>query len=168
MVIKMITLQPITTKNLDAVWLMKADPDLVAPNSWSLAEAFAYREEYGEKLIVYAIHHDDTPVGFIMAFYDPPKDVIESIDNNGKPFYFLMRNMIDEKHQNKGYGRAAMELLIAEAKAGKYGVANAFYTGTDPKSKVTPKFYGSFGFEYTGEREIEDEDSYEEIMRLAL
>ncbi|MCL2362942.1 MAG: hypothetical protein FWC73_14170, partial [Defluviitaleaceae bacterium] len=60
------------------------------------------------------------------------------------------------------------ELLIAEAKEGKHGIANAFYTGTDPKSKVTPKFYRSFGFEYTGEVEIEDEESYEDIMRLAL
>ena len=76
--------------------------------------------------------------------------------------------MIDEKHQNKDYGRAAMELLIAEAKAGKHGKANAFYAGTDPKSKIAPKFYGSFGFEYTGEIEVEDEGSYEEIMRLAL
>ena len=164
----MITLQPITSKNLSAVWLMKADENLVAPNDWSLAEAFAYWEEYGQKPIVYAIHKDDTPVGFIWALYNPPKEVISSIDNKGEPFYFLMRNLIDEKHQNKGYGRAAMELLIAEAKEGKHGIANAFYTGTDPKSKVTPKFYRSFGFEYTGEVEIEDEESYEDIMRLAL
>jgi len=163
----MITLQPVTSKNLDAIWLMKADPDLVASNSWSLAQAFAYWEEHG-KPIVYAIHKNDTPVGFIWAIYNPPAEYISSIDNKGKPFYFLVRNMIDEKHQNKGYGRAAMELLIAEAKAGKHGVANAFYTGTDPKSKVTPKFYGSFGFEYTGEIEVEDEESYEKIMRLAL
>jgi len=164
----MITLQPITNKNLGAVWMMKADPDLVAPNNWSLAEAFAYRSEYKQDPIVYAICHNDIPVGFILALYNPPADFISSIDNNGQPFYFLWRNMIDEKHQGKGHGRAAMELLIAEAKAGKHGVANAFYTGTDPKSKITPKFYGSFGFEYTGEVEVEDEESYEEIMRLAL
>lgn len=68
-----ITLQPITSKNLDAVWLMKADKDLVAPNDWSLAEAFAYWEEYGQKPIVYAIHKDDTPIGFIWVLYNPPK-----------------------------------------------------------------------------------------------
>jgi len=164
----MVTLRELTTENLDAVWLMKADPELVAPNSWSLAEAFAYRSEYKQEPIVYVIYNDDEPVGFIMALYNPPTEFLDSIDNQGQPYYFLYRNMVDEKHQKKGYGRAAMELLIAEAKAGKYGKANAFYTGTDPKSKVTPKFYGSFGFEYTGEIEVEDEESWEEIMRLPL
>ncbi|MCL2408728.1 MAG: GNAT family N-acetyltransferase [Oscillospiraceae bacterium] len=160
----MITLQPITSKNLDSVWLMKADPDLVAPNAWSLAEAFAYRSEYKQDPIAYAICHDSAPVGFVMALYNPPAEFMEdTINNNGQPYYYLWRLMIDDKHQKKGYGRAAMELLIAEAKASKYGKANAFYTGTEPKSTVTPKFYGSFGFVYTGE--IDDGD---EVMRLAF
>ena len=84
----MITLQPITSKNLDAVWLMKADPDLVAPNNRSLTEAFAYWVEYEQKPIVYAIHNDDAPVGFIWAVYNPPTDFISSIDNKWRAILF--------------------------------------------------------------------------------
>jgi len=166
----MVTLQPITLKNIFAVQRMKADPSLVAPNNFSLAEAFAYRSEHKQDPIAYAIYYNDTPVGFIMAVYNPPESFLDCVDNNGQPFYYLWRNMIDENHQKKGYGRAALELLIAEAKAGKHGVANAFYTSTARQSKVTPKFYGSLGFVYTGEvdKDYADESNDEDIMRLAL
>ena len=71
--------------------------------------------------------------------------------------------MIDNAHQNKGYGRQAMNLLIAEAKKGKHGSADAFYTSVYPESQMTPKFYGSFGFVKTGEV-----DDGEDVMRLEL
>ncbi|MCL2619925.1 MAG: GNAT family N-acetyltransferase [Defluviitaleaceae bacterium] len=165
----MITLQPITSKNLGAVWKMKADPELVAPNNWSLAEAYAYSYEHGhDKLLVRAIYDDETPVGFLMANYDPK---YEYVDNKGEPYFYLWRLMVDEQYQNKGYGRAAMELLIAEVKTGKHGKANAFYTGTARQSEVTPKFYGSLGFVYTGEvdrDECSDENHDEDIMRLEI
>jgi len=166
----MITLQKITSKNVGTVYLMKADENLVAPNNWSIAEAFAYRNEYNQDPIAYAICHDDQPVGFIMALYHPPKEFIDCIDNNDEPFYFLWRNMIDEQHQGKGYGRKALELLIEEARLGKHGKATAFYTATVRESGVTPKFYGSFGFEYTGELDIDENypDEAEDVMRLAL
>ena len=163
----MITLQPITSRTGFAVCQMKADPTLVASNIQSLAEAFAYYSEHKQMPIAYAVCHNGISVGFIMALYNPPTEFAPFIDNKGEPYYYLWRNMIDEKHQNKGYGRAAMELLIAEAKAGKYGEANAFYTGSAPESPVTAKFYGSFGFVNTGEID-RDGDDYEYIMRLAF
>ena len=158
----MITLQPITSKNLWSIYGLKADENLVAPNRQSLAEAYAYYSEHGKSPIVYGIYHNSTPVGFMMAVYNPPEG-FATIDNNGQPYYYLWRLMIDEEHQNKGYGRAAMNLIIAETKAFSHGEANAFYTSLVPESTITPSFYGSFGFVKTGE--IDDE---EEVMRLEL
>jgi len=158
----MITLQSITSKNLWKIYNLKADENLVAPNNKSLAEAYAYYSEHGKNPIVYGIYHDSMPVGFIMAVYNPPAG-FAAINNNGQPYYYLWRFMIDNEHQNKGYGKIAMNLLLAEAKESLHGEANAFYTSVVPESAVTPKFYGSFGFVKTGEV-----DDGEEVMRLSL
>jgi len=164
----MITLQPVTQRNAYAVCKMKADPSLVAPNTQSLCEAYAYSYEHGhDKLLVRAIYNGETPVGFLMANYDPKYNFV---DNKGEPYFYLWRFMVDEQYQSKGYGRKAMEILIAEIKTGKHGVANAFYTGTARQSNVTPKFYGSLGFVNTGEidKDFDDESYDEDVMRLAL
>ena len=161
----MVTLRLITEKNLWKIYGMKSNDELVAPNRESLAEAYAYTLEHGhDKLLVRAIYHDETPVGFLMANYDPK---YEFMDNKGEPYFYLWRLMIDEQHQNKGYGRRAMEIFIEELKTGVYGKANAFYTGVVPASTVTPKFYGDLGFVETGEIDGEPDD-YEIVVRLAL
>ena len=48
------------------------------------------------------IDADETPVGFIMLY-----------DNSEEPEYFLWRLMIAAPHQGLGYGRRAIEQLIA-------------------------------------------------------
>ncbi|MCL2619926.1 MAG: GNAT family N-acetyltransferase [Defluviitaleaceae bacterium] len=158
----MINLKPVTLKNMWEIYELKADRNLVAPNNQSLAEAYGYYAEYGKSPLVYGIYNCDMPVGFMMVAYDPPHK-FANINNNGQAFYYLWRLMIDDAHQNKGYGRAAMKLVIAEAKAHAHGEANAFYTSVVPESTVTPSFYGSFGFVKTGEI-----DEGEEVMRLEL
>ena len=157
----MVTLRKITLDNVGKIFLLKADEDLVATNPWSLAQAFAYVCENGtDKLLVRGIYFEETPVGFMMVDLDAKDDCI---DNNGERYFHLWRLMVDEKFQDKGYGRAAMEILIEELKSRIHGDARALYTSTVPLSTVTPKFYGSFGFVVTGEM---DED--EAVMRLAL
>ena len=159
----MITLQAVTLKNvIEIIYDLEADENLVDPNVVSLAQAYAYYSEYGENPIVYAIYHVDTPVGFILAVYAPPVGFVP-IDNDGQPYYYLWRMMIDKKYQNKGYGRQAMELLLLKVKSHYRGEANAFYTSVMPESDITPKFYASFGFAKTGEI-----DGDAKIMRLPL
>jgi len=140
----MINLKPITTKNVDEISELKADRSLVVNNEGSLADAFAYWAEYGKPPIVYGIYNDETPVGFIMVSYYEDDDR----GNKGIPYYFLWRMMIDENHQNKGYGREAMKLIIEEVKTLPKGESNAFYTSTNGEAAL--KLYESSGFERTG------------------
>ncbi len=76
----------------------------VAPNARSIAEA--HFEPHSWFRAVYA---DDAPVGFVMAYRDPPTT------------FWVWRFMIDAAQQGKGYGRRALELLVDEAR--KDGVA---------------------------------------------
>lgn len=73
---------------------------MVAPNARSIAQA-----HFSTYAWFRAIYADETPVGFIML-YDNPAD----------PEYFLWRLMIAAPHQGKGYGRQAIEHLIAYVK----------------------------------------------------
>ena len=69
---------------------------MVAPNSVSIAEA-----HFEPRAWFRAIYADETPVGFIMLY-----------DNPEEPVYFLWRLMIAAPHQDKGFGRKAVEMLI--------------------------------------------------------
>ena len=122
----MINLKPITSKHVDEICELKADRAFVLHNEGSLADAFAYWVEHGKPPIVYGIYNNETPVGFVMVAYFEDDDR----DNNGIPYYFLWRLMIDENHQNKGYGRESMKLIIEEVKKFPLGKSNAFYTST--------------------------------------
>ena len=168
----MITLRPITRKNEDDIMLMKADPKLVAPNMVSMAQAFAYTMDNGKPPIVHAIYHEETPVGFVMVDYLDAAASIEDADeinNNGEPYYYLWRLMIDEKYQNKGYGRAAMALVIDEVKTLPLGEAKAFYTSVvmEDVNPVGANFYLSLGFKKTGEV-LDPGGENEQVMRMAL
>jgi len=153
----MIKLQPITSKNDGEICKLKADKNLVRHNEGSLADAFVYWTEYGNAPIVYGIYSDETPVGFVMVAYFEDDDY----DDTGVPYYFLWRLMIDENHQNKGYGCQAMKLIIEEVKAFPKGEANAFYTSTAGSAAL--KLYESLGFEKTGQI-----NGQEVVLRLVL
>ncbi|MCL2376960.1 MAG: GNAT family N-acetyltransferase [Defluviitaleaceae bacterium] len=153
----MINLQPITSKNDDEICGLKADGSLVRHNEGSLADAYVYWAEHGSAPIVYGIYNDETPVGLVMVAYFEDDDY----DDTGVPYYFLWRLMIDESHQNKGYGREAMKLIMEEVKTFPKGEANAFYTSTAGEAAL--KLYESCGFERTGQI-----NGREVVLRLTL
>lgn len=111
-------------------------------------------------------------MGFAMVDYigDPAvANADDDIDNNGKPYYYLWRLMIDDAHQNKGYGRKAMELIINEVKVLPRGGADAFYTSVvmEEVNPVGANFYLSLGFVKTGEV-LDPEGENEQVMWLDL
>ena len=69
--------------------------------------------------------------------------------------------MIDKRHQNKGYGRKALELGIQFIKD-KFD-AKEVYTGVVPGNDVAKNLYKSIGFKDTGLVELGMEE-----MRLVL
>ena len=94
-----ITLRPITAGNWEQCVELSVEPepkDFVSSNAYSLAQA-----AYEDDCVPLAMYHDETMVGFTMYWHLP-----------GEATYHINRLMVDEAHQQKGYGRAAMEQLI--------------------------------------------------------
>ncbi len=136
----MISLRQITKENIDEVLSLRVNDEqktFVSTNSESLAQAYVYRETAWP----FAVYEDDTLVGFIMmGYYDV------------KQYYTLWKFMIDEKYQNKGYGRQALKLGLDFIKD-KFGQVD-IYTGVAVGNKVAKGLYESVGFADTGLREF--------------
>ena len=164
----MITLKPITVENFEEVLELRASEEFVAPNAYSLAEAYCDLKEAlenGEQYrqhrysIPYAIACNETIVGFLKMGYEDGKDI-----NAGGDIYWLGRFMIDEKHQGKGYGKAAMAVFIDFVKSKPHGYEVKYiYTSVVPNNHIATKLYERMGFVKTG-AQLEDED----LMRLVL
>ncbi|MFX3646865.1 MAG: GNAT family N-acetyltransferase [Paenibacillus sp.] len=95
-----VTLQPVTKENeLECINLKPREDqlDLVASNADSLIHA---TKEITSK--PYGIFAEDQMVGFIL--FD------NEIYNDG--YYWILRFMMDEKYQGKGYGKLAIQEVI--------------------------------------------------------
>ena len=132
----MIKLDEITADNLEVVLKLKVSKEqenFVSTTAYSLAQAYVYREN----AYPFAIYADDTLVGFIMfGFYE--------LRNQ----YTLWKFLIDEKYQNKGYGKMALALGIEYMKK-QYDI-KAMYTGVAIDNDVAERLYHSVGFQLTG------------------
>jgi len=65
--------------------------------------------------------------------------------------------MLDNSHQRKGHGKAALDLLVQEIKASSKGKIEKLYTSAVPGSEGPIEFYKKLGFTKTGEM-LEDEE----------
>ena len=111
-----------------------------------LARAYAYREQRSRAFVIY---NDETPVGMGL-YYDCPD--MEA--------YNFSQLFIDERYQHKGYGKAAIKLVLDTMQQdGKYKKVVICYIEGNEASK---NLYGSFGFVQT------DRDGDEIIMELDL
>lgn len=143
-----ISLRPISEQNVtDVIKLNVADyqKDFVAPNSVSIAQA-AHTTNRWER----AIYVVSEPVGYVLLS-----------ENREKPRYYLWRYMIDHRYQGKGFGKAAMELVIAYVRT--LPRATEMFLTYVPDDRGPQGFYASVGFEDTG---IDHDGEME--MRLVL
>jgi diamine N-acetyltransferase len=133
----------------DCVQLKVAEPQrrFVASNVFSLAEA-----AYEPGCVPLGVYDGDTLVGFVMY---------QSQDYGLSKLWFIARLMVGEAYQGKGYGRAAMEALLARLKA--IPGYNAILISFIPDNAVAQKLYMSLGFVDTGEI-----DDGELVYRLGL
>jgi diamine N-acetyltransferase len=95
-------LRPITAANWKACINLSLDPtqaQFLPTNLYSIAEAQFYPDAHARAIYT----HDDHLVGFMLYG-------IDVATNTWKVF----RLMIDHQHQRQGYGRAAMQQVIAE------------------------------------------------------
>lgn len=134
-----VELRPLTRDNL---WLVVEDLALhpgqeafVAPNIDSIANAAV--EPTFVPLAVYA---NDDLVGFVMYGKHPVSGA-----------WWVIRLMIDREQQGKGYGRAAMQAVIARM-VDEIG-CDEIVTSFNPENTVAANLYASLGFLPTGEWE---------------
>lgn len=134
----MIHFKAISEDNFDTIVRMKRPEgeNFVATNAYSLAQAWLYRDD-GD-VFSFAIYHDETPVGFMQLEEDTEENKL-----------WLWRIMFPPEHENKGYGTAAIRLLIDYArKAQKY---EGVYLDCDPNNLNARHVYDKLGFLPTGE-----------------
>jgi len=148
-----ITLRQITADTVRAICnLVEDPPGYVAPNAVSIAQAYFHPEAWFR-----AIYLDDEPIGFVMledtSLLTPPP---------AEPQVSLWRFMIDAQHKRKGYGRAALRLVIDDVRR-RHPTLRVFRASCVPGADTPRPFYESLGFVFTGEL-----DGDEEVLALQL
>lgn len=139
----MLERREITRHNLAPLLKMSLKPGqahLVAPNPVTIAQA-AY--EPGSS--VWGLWDGETAVGLIAMIH--PHEYPDLEDGDDPDGAYIWRLLIDAPHQGKGYGRAAIEQAIAQAKA--WGLPRVAVSVVDsPDSNIG--FYERLGFQRTG------------------
>lgn len=133
----------------------ESQKEYVAPNDISIAQVYTTIGT-GCSAFPFGIYNDETPVGFLLiafhmpALYEAEGETPPEIVKNN---YSLWRLMIDEKYQNKGYGREAVRLALAFIQTWPCGQADYCELSYEPENQVARKLCHSFGFTETGEVE---------------
>jgi diamine N-acetyltransferase len=139
-------LEPVSRSNVRQVCSLRVAPHqepFVSPNAESLAEAYVVAEAVPRALRV-----DDALVGFVML-YDSP----------GEPALEVWRLMLDAQHQGRGFGRAAVEAVLAYARARPQ--TRVLTVGAEEGKGGPAGFYERLGFRRTGEVRHGSEIRYE-------
>ncbi len=133
----MVTLREITKDNYEECLNLKVadtQKDFVSSTVHSLAQAWIYYHT----AFPFAVYAENTMVGFLMLGY-----------YEAEGYYTLWKFLIDEKYQNRGYGREALKLGI-EYLIDRFQVKE-IYTAYHAANHVAKKLYASVGFRETGE-----------------
>jgi Acetyltransferases len=149
-------LKKVTNQNLWDVVNLKVKSDqkeYVADNATSLLEAYATQNE-GEKVETFAVYEKDNLVGFAMINFNVCN--WEGAPKVARNNYCLWRFMIDQKYQDQGLGRAALNKIIDYAKTNPLGKGRQMYLSYVPGNTYAEKLYRDFGFVANGEKDEEE------------
>ena len=143
-----ISLREITKDNWRECADLKVAPGqeiFVAPNLYSIAES-----KFEPEWKPLAIYCGETMVGFTMYGRD-----------NRDGSFWVIRLMVDQAYQGRGYGRAAMVEVIRQIK--EKPDCHEIRISFMPENKQAEKLYLGLGFEHTGLIE-----EGEVVLRLGL
>jgi diamine N-acetyltransferase len=132
-----VELRPITENNWHDCCKLKVAEDqkrFVATNSVSLVQA-----AYEKHLLPLAVYDGETMVGFVMF----------SKERHPQWGYWIIRLMVDEAHQRKGYGRATIKEVLR--RLGEWPDCAEVFISEVPDNVVAARLYESLGFVKTGE-----------------
>jgi diamine N-acetyltransferase len=150
----MVSLRAIDDSNRSAVEALSVSPlqeRFVAGVAESLVEAV---EDPGGRAIYWAVYAGDDPVGFVM--------ISDDVDGPEYIPQYLWRLLIDRRYQGRGYGTAALGLVVDYFR-GRPGV-EVMWTSCGEGEGGPLGFYERYGFEQTGERVFDNEI----LLRLAI
>jgi diamine N-acetyltransferase len=133
----------VTRDNVRALMALEvgaAQRGLVAPNAVTLAQA-----PYESGARVWGLWDGDVAVGLIAMVH--PAEYLWFVEGEDREAAYLWRLMIDESHQGKGYGRAAIAEVAQVAR--DWGVPRVSAGVVDlPQNPLG--FYEKLGFRRTG------------------
>lgn len=137
-------LRPVTADNWNQLIKLKVHDDqthFVASNLYSIAEAqFGYEDEGHWDFYPYGAYVDGQPVGFIMY----------SLNLNHSRFQgFVMRLMVDQRFQGKGYGREIMKWVLQTFRENEQ--IKSVGISYEPENAAARQLYASLGFVEPGE-----------------
>ncbi|MBX3011756.1 MAG: GNAT family N-acetyltransferase [Caldilineaceae bacterium] len=142
-----LTVRPVTAQNwLTALTLDVHDSQRHFTASVERSLARAYIQPYHYNYDPHAIYVGSTMVGFYCFVYRP-SDLSHCVLNG----FF-----IDQRYQQRGYGRAFLEHFLAQLRRQSPPYAELLLT-VHPENEVAFSLYRAFGFVKTG-RMIEAED----------
>lgn len=134
----MIHLRKITEENFIDAFHLKLAPEqerFVSHPIRSLAQAYVYREQCQP----FGIYEDDTMVGYVMVIYD--YDI---------PEYDIWHMMITQSHQGRGYGKSALDCVLAYIKTKPFGASDRVTLTCNKDNIQALNLYKSRGFAETG------------------
>lgn len=126
----------------------------VSSNDRSIIEAYTTIAGNGFAF-PFGIYENDAPIGFLMIGYGTD-DYWDDAPSVAEGNYNLWRLMIDEKYQNKGYGREAVRLALEFIKTLPCGNAEYCWLSYEPDNDAARHLYHSFGFVETGEKDCNE------------
>jgi diamine N-acetyltransferase len=132
-----VTLREINKDNLREAARLKVAPgqeSFVAPNTYSVAQS-----KFHPNWMPMGIYAGETMVGFLMYGKDE-----EDLEGS----YWLIRLMVDERHQHSGYGRAAMLAVLDRLRA--LPDCGDILLSYEPNNAGAAALYRQLGFEETG------------------
>ncbi len=137
-------LRPVTADNWEALIKLKVSEEqshFVASNLYSIAEAqFGYEEEGHWNFYPFGAYVNGEPVGFVMYSLNP---------NHSRFQAFIMRLMVDQHFQGKGYGRRIMQFVLDDFHKNEQ-IKNVGIS-YEPENAAARKLYASLGFIEPGE-----------------
>ena len=139
-----VSLREITAANRDAVARLAVTADqenYVEGIAESLVEA---ADTPGACPWFRAIYAGEEPVGFVMISDGIPAERTEYLGP-----YYLWRLLIDERHQGRGYGSSALDLVVAYLRT-RPG-ADTLFTSVTRGPRPPTGFYLAYGFVETGD-----------------
>lgn len=146
----MISLRKITLENRRTIFNLEVEEEqrrFVASNLSSVASCYVLATNGGQPF-PFAIYADEQPVGFVMITYGITGYELPSIADDS---YCILRLMIDQKYQGRGYGGKAMEEILAFIRTFPAGPARYCWIPYSIDNPHAKKLYESFGFRDNGE-----------------